>query len=114
MVAELPRTLSTVLKGASAKTLEAFAKEDIVPGKITAGLLRPKLSKSYVDDTKLTDHHAIIPTHSAPQSNLPEKQKNVYQLVAQRFLSIFLPPEIRDETTAIISLDKHSFRARDL
>ena len=104
MVAELPRTLSTVLKGASAKTLEAFAKDDIVPGKITAGILRPKLSKSYVDDTKLTDHHAIIPTHSERlKATLPEKGKeNVYQLVAQRFLSIFLPPEIRDETTAII------------
>jgi DNA topoisomerase-3 len=112
MVAELPRTLATVLKSASAKVLEAFAREEIVPGKITASLLRPKLSKSYVDDTKLTDHHAIIPTHSAAQSNLPEKQKNLYQLVSQRFLSIFLPPEIRDETTAIITLAKHSFRAR--
>ncbi|MBS2006754.1 MAG: DNA topoisomerase 3 [Cyanobacteria bacterium SZAS TMP-1] len=114
MVQELPRILSTVLKspGTSPKVLAAFAAEKIVPGSITAGLLRPKLTKSYVDDTKLTDHHAIIPTHNTPPSNLPEKQSNVYQLVAMRFLSIFLPPEVRDETTAIIALAEHSFRAK--
>jgi DNA topoisomerase III len=65
-----------------------------------------------VDDAKLTDHHAIIPTHKAPPAELPERQRNIYQLVATRFLSIFLPPEVRDETTAFISLAEHSFRAR--
>jgi len=114
MVQELPRILSTVLKSpnTSAKVLAAFAAEQIVPGAITVSVLKPKLTKSYVDDTKLTDHHAIIPTHNTPPSNLPERQSNVYQLVATRFLSIFLPPEIRDETTAIISLAEHFFRAK--
>ena len=72
----------------------------------------PKLSKTYVDNTKLTDHHAIIPTHKAAPPNLPEKQRNIYHLVALRFLTIFFPPEVRDETTAILSLGVHSFRAR--
>jgi len=114
MVQELPRILSTVLKSptTSQKVKAAFAAEKIVPGAITAAILRPKLTKSYVDDTKLTDHHAIIPTHNSPPTSLPEKQKNVYELVAARFLSIFLPPEIRDETTAIIALGQHSFRAK--
>ena len=114
MVQELPRILSTVLKSptTSQKVRAAFAAEKIVPGAITAALLRPKLSKSYVDDTKLTDHHAIIPTHNTPPANLPDRQSNVYELVAARFLSIFLPPEIRDETTAIITLAEHSFRAK--
>jgi DNA topoisomerase III len=71
-----------------------------------------QLSKSYVDNTKLTDHHAIIPTHKAEPANLPEKQHNIYQLVALRFLCIFLPEQIRDETTAILSVADHSFRAR--
>lgn len=114
MVQELPRILSTVLKASttSQKARDAFAAEQIVPGKITVALLRPKLSKSYVDDTKLTDHHAIIPTFNPPSAGLPERQKNVYELVALRFMTIFLPPEIRDETTAIIKLADHSFRAR--
>ncbi|MBU6450744.1 MAG: DNA topoisomerase 3 [Cyanobacteria bacterium REEB67] len=114
MVQELPRILSTILKNpaTSARTLAAFAAENIVPGSITTALLRPRLSKSYVDDTKLTDHHAIIPTHNPPPKTLPEKQSNIYQLVVTRFLSIFLPPEIRDETTAMIALAEHTFRAR--
>ena len=70
-----------------------------------------KLSKTYVDDTRLTDHHAIIPTHNAAPSNLPTKHRNIYDLVARHFLSIFLPAEVRDDTTAIIELGQHSFRA---
>jgi DNA topoisomerase III len=114
MVQELPRILSTVLKASttSQKARDAFAAEQIVPGKITTALLRPKLSKSYVDDTKLTDHHAIIPTYNPPSSSLPERQRNVYELVALRFMCIFLQAEVRDETTAIIALAEHSFRAK--
>lgn len=114
MVDELPRVLSNVLQSfvTTQKVKDAFAKEKIVPGAITASLLRPKLSKAYVDDAKLTDHHAIIPTHKAPPSELPERLLNIYTLVATRFMSIFLPPEVRDETTAILALGAHSFRAR--
>jgi DNA topoisomerase-3 len=114
MVDELPRILSTVLKAplTSQGARDAFKDEGIVPGGITVSLLRPRLNKSYVDDAKLTDHHAIIPTHNMPPATLPEKQKNVYQLVATRFLGIFLPPEVRDETTAIIKVGEHSFRAK--
>lgn len=114
MVGELPRILSVVLRAhtTSQAVRDAFAKEQIVPGNITAALLKPKLSKSYVDDAKLTDHHAIIPTHNPPPGSLDDRQRNVYELVAARFMSIFLPPEIRDETTAIIKINEHCFRAR--
>lgn len=114
MVHELPRILSSVLSSplTSKQTQDAFEKVGIKPGGITTSLLRPMLGKSYVDDTKLTDHHAIIPTHKTPPGNLPDKQSNIYLLVVTRFLSIFLPPEIRDETTAIIGIAEHSFRAR--
>lgn len=114
MVAELPRILSTVLKSPTTSQIakDTFKKEGIVPGSITASLLRPRLGKAYVDDTKLTDHHAIIPTYNTPPSNLQERQRNIYQLVALRFLCIFLPPEIRDETTAFLSILDHSFRAK--
>jgi DNA topoisomerase-3 len=69
------------------------------------------LPKTYVDDTKLTDHHAVIPTHKAAPADLPERHRNVYELVARRFLSIFLPAEVRDDTTVTIQLGQHSFRA---
>lgn len=114
MVEELPRILSTVLR--SPTTLESvrnvFAGQSIVPGNITSSLLRQRLSKSYIDDTKLTDHHAIIPTHKMPPAVLPAKQRNIYELVATRFMSIFLPEQVRDETMVLISLAGHSFRAK--
>lgn len=114
MVEELPRILSTVLKAPTTpeNVRKSFAEQSIVTGLITASELRPRLSKSYVDDTKLTDHHAIIPTHKSPQAELPAKQRHIYELVAIRFLSIFLPAEVRDETEAVISLAGHLFQAK--
>ncbi|MBX9720624.1 MAG: topoisomerase C-terminal repeat-containing protein, partial [Candidatus Obscuribacterales bacterium] len=114
MVEELPRILSNLLQSTMMNTgvAQAFAKEGILAGNISADLLRRSLSKSYVDDTKLTDHHAIIPTHNAPPAALPEKQRNVYLLVATRFLSIFLPAEVREETEILIKIGIHLFRAK--
>jgi DNA topoisomerase-3 len=114
MVGELPRILSTVLQApTTTKAAQAaFAKEGLNPGNITVNQLQPRLSKTYVDDTKLTDHHAIIPTHKTPPADLPAKERNIFELVATRFLAIFLPAEIRDETEAILQIASHSFRAR--
>ncbi len=72
------------------------------------------LSKAYVDDTKLTDHHAIIPTNKSlsPEVPLSEKEKNIYRLVAARFLAIFLPPLVKAETVALFSIGPHTFRAK--
>lgn len=102
MLPELPKILAALPPQWSAHSQAAIAA-------LAGGL---QLSKSYVDNTKLTDHHAIIPTHKPAPAGLPEKERNVYQLVAARFLGIFLPPEIRAETTAILALAGHSFRAR--
>ncbi len=90
--------------------IRALPKEWPVEAALTALANGFHLSKAYMDDTKLTDHHAIIPTHKAPPADLPAKHRNIYELVAARFLSIFLPAEVRDETTAIIQLGCHSFR----
>jgi DNA topoisomerase-3 len=60
--------------------------------------------KAYVDDTKLTDHHAIIPTTVIPGPNLPPELRNVWDLVARRFLAIFLPDRVSDETVALFGL----------
>jgi DNA topoisomerase-3 len=114
MVEELPRILSSLLNAPTTpeSTRKVFEELSIAPGQITASLLRPRLSKSYVDDTKLTDHHAIIPTHKTPPAELPAKQRNIYGLVVTRFLSIFLLDEIRHETEVIIDLAGHNFRAQ--
>ncbi len=49
-------------------------------------------SKSVFDDTKVTDHHAIIPTEITPSSTgLSREEKLVYDLVARRFIAVFYP-----------------------
>lgn len=54
----------------------------------------PKLpiSKRIVDDTKITDHHAIIPTDVSPNlNNLSKEEFNAYDLIVKRFLCVFYP-----------------------
>jgi len=51
-----------------------------------------KANANYVDNAKVSDHHAIIPTeHPLNLSNLNEKERKIYHLVVTRFLSVFFP-----------------------
>jgi DNA topoisomerase-3 len=51
-----------------------------------------KSSKRFVDDSKVTDHYAIIPTYvAADLSRLDADSQNVYRIIVQRFLAIFYP-----------------------
>ncbi len=60
---------------------------------LTAPLLTQPIpkSKTVFDDTKVTDHHAIIPTEIPPSSNLSREEKLIYDLVAKRFIAVFYP-----------------------
>lgn len=69
-----------------------------------------KLSKSYVDDAKLTDHHAIIPTGKRPGDGLSDDEKNVYLLICEQFLGIFLPECITEKTSLDIAVKNYVFQ----
>ena len=59
----------------------------------TAPLLQapiPKL-KAVFDDSKVTDHHAIIPTEICPPGSLYREEKIIYDLIARRFIAVFYP-----------------------
>ncbi len=62
-------------------------------GELTAPLLTQPIPKSKIvfDDAKVTDHHAIIPTEITPTSNLSREEKQIYDLVAKRFIAVFYP-----------------------
>lgn len=63
----------------------------------------PYLSKRYVDDTKVTDHHAIIPTMTRPDlTALGKNERLVYDLVARRFLSAYYP-DARYSVTRVVT-----------
>ncbi len=63
-----------------------------------AGKPLPK-SKKVFDSTKVTDHHAIIPT-GVPAVNLTDMEKRVYDLVARAFIAVFYP-DCKFETTTV-------------
>lgn len=68
--------------------------------------------KTYVDDSKLTDHHAIIPTTAVfDPSTLSADQYKLYLLIAKRFLAIFLPPYVIDVTSALIDCNGNTVKA---
>ena len=70
------------------------------------------ITNRIVDDAKITDHHAIIPTEKKSSVNLPENEKRVYDLIARRFLSVFYPAHIRNITTVITVVMDESFLSK--
>ncbi|CAM2006776.1 type IA DNA topoisomerase [Acanthopleuribacter pedis] len=71
-----------------------------------------KLSKHYMDKTKLTDHHGILPTDRRPPNGLSGPLALIYNLVATRFVAIFLPDQVLEETTVTLDIGGETFLAR--
>jgi DNA topoisomerase-3 len=66
-------------------------------------------SKKYFDTSKVTDHHAIIPT-GISAFGLTDMEKNVYDLIVRRFISIFYPDCKFTTTTVMGAVDKVEFK----
>ncbi len=91
-----------------------FLSDDIYPkcpgilkglrdyGALTASLEGTKLlkSKKVFDNSKVTDHHAIIPTGQYPQ-NLTDMERHVFDLIARRFIAVFYP-DCKVATTTVL------------
>lgn len=77
----------------------------------TAPLLKAKIRKDkrVFDNSKVTDHHAIIPT-GVPARNLTENERKVYDLVARRFIAVFYPDCEISTTTVLGKVDKVDFK----
>ncbi len=74
-------------------------------------LLKPiPKSKTVFDDKKVTDHHAIIPTGVLPQG-LPLNEKQIYDLIAKRFIAVFYPECKVSNTTVLGKVGQVEFKA---
>lgn len=69
-----------------------------------------KKSKKVFDNSKVTDHHAIIPTGVTPSSTLPRNEKLVYDLVARRFIANFYADSKVSTTTVLGKVDQVEFK----
>lgn len=78
----------------------------------TAPLAGKKLlkSKKVFDNSKVTDHHAIIPTGVQPQG-LTDMEKRVFDLIARRFIAVFYPDCKFSTTTVLGEVNKVEFKA---
>src|SRR5919112_247693 len=102
-----PRTSSRHLSKAVAEEIEAHVRAasvgpyvPFIEKILAAG--KPRLTSRHVDDKKVTDHHAVIPTkqHVRPDALSPD-EKRVYDLVARRFLAAFFPDAEIERTTVV-------------
>lgn len=73
-----------------------------------AGKTLPK-SKKVFDNSKVTDHHAIIPT-GVPAQNLTDLQRHVYDLIARRFIAVFYPDCRFAQTVVMGKVDQVEFK----
>lgn len=98
IVPTLSRRLQAMQSGPYAATVEGLLRKDLKPG------------KRFVDNSKVSDHHAIIPTEQpVVLSRLDPEEKKLYDLIARRFLAVLLPPFRYEQTTMITDVDGESF-----
>ena len=119
-----PRTDAKVLSMAIAKeitkNLNGLAKnykdievqsniKKMIDEKYSTNLIKTK----YVDDKKITDHYAIIPTGQGFENydSLPELQKKVYKVVVKRFIAIFYPPAEYSKVNVTVNIEDETFYA---
>lgn len=71
------------------------------------------IKTKYVNDSKITDHYAIIPTGQGFENmnSLPELQKNVYNIIVKRFLAIFFPPAEYNKINITVKIGDECFYA---
>lgn len=74
-----------------------------------AGKLRK--SKKVFDNSKVTDHHAIIPTGEPLPNTLSLEEKRVFHIIALRFISVFYPDSVFEQTTVNAKVGNTSFKA---
>jgi DNA topoisomerase III len=108
------RYLSKDMVGGLKKRVEAAgALPDLSP--FAEKLLEKEqlpISKRIVDDARVTDHHAIVPTNKKPSDGLPPDEAKVYDLVARRFLAVFFPAARFENTTVVTEVREETFLSR--
>ena len=115
-VTTYPRVDTTYLSDDIYPKVPGILKSMTPYAPITAPLLAPgkKLpkSKKVFDNSKVTDHHAIIPTNVPPQSaSLTPDEKQVYNLIAVRFIAAFYPDCVFSTTTVMAQIADFEFKA---
>lgn len=98
----ISKNLNGITKGFKNEEIQGYIKK-MVDEKYSTNLIKTK----YVNDSKITDHYAIIPTGQGYENyeKLPDLQKEVYKLIVKRFLAIFYPPAEFNKVSITIQVE---------
>ncbi|WP_294354828.1 DNA topoisomerase 3 [uncultured Clostridium sp.] len=101
IVATIPERLKAVSFGEYRASAEQLLKSGV------------KANKNYVDNSKVSDHHAIIPTEEKGSlANLSTEEKHIYDLVVKRFLSVLMPAYEYEQTIVTVNIAGEIFTAK--
>ena len=114
------RVLSTAVAKEISKNLNGIAKwskdeeikrviQNMIDNKYSTDIVKSK----YVNDSKITDHYALIPTGQGFENydKLSELHQKIYKLIVKRFLSIFFPPAEYSKLAITLEIAGQSFYA---
>lgn len=106
---EISKNLNGISKGFRDDEIQGYIKKMIDEKYPTNQLAKTK----YVNDSKITDHYAIIPTGQGYENydKLPELQKQVYKIIVKRFLAIFYPAAEYNKIQVTVQVENELFYA---
>lgn len=105
---EITKNLNGLVKGYKNEEVQGLLNK-MISEKYSTNLLKTK----YVNDSKITDHYAIIPTGQGFENfdKLPDLQKQVYNVIVKRFIAIFYPPAQYNKVSVTVNVENETFNA---
>ena len=103
---EITKNLNGLTKNYKDEEVQEIIKK-MIEEKYSTNLIKTK----YVNDSKITDHYAIIPTGQGLENldKITELQRNVYKIIVKRFLAIFYPPAEFNKISITINIEEETF-----
>ena len=102
----ITKNLNGIAKGYKDEEVQGYIKQ-MAEEKYSTDIVKTK----YVNDSKITDHYAIIPTGEGYENyeKLQDLQKQVYKIIVKRFLAIFYPPAEFSKVSVTVNIDNEEF-----
>ena len=106
---EISKNLNGIAKGYKDEEVQGYIKKMLEQKYPTNNLAKTK----YVNDSKITDHYAIIPTGQGYENydKLPELDKKIYKVIVKRFLAIFYPAAEFNKVQVTVNVEDETFYA---
>ena len=105
---EITKNLNGISRGYKDEEIQTYLNV-MIKEEYSTNIIKTK----YVNDSKITDHYAIIPTGQGYENynSLPELHKRIYKIIVKRFLAIFYPPAEYNKINITVEIEKETFFA---